>query len=113
MRRYRSRVRDVQLGTIDVVRGDRLWQLIQNGLGFLAVLIAIASDKGLIDIEQPVAAYLGAGWSKATPEQEAKIRVIDVLILTKNEDGTVDARELSDIDEVGQLQAIEAQLASL
>ena len=31
-RRYRSRVRDVQLGTIDVMRGDRLWQLILNGL---------------------------------------------------------------------------------
>ena len=33
------------------------------------------------------------------------IRVIDVLILTKNEDGTVDAMELSDIDELGPLQA--------
>ena len=29
------------------------------------------------------------------------IRVIDVLILTKNEDGTVDAMELSDIEELG------------
>ena len=41
------------------------------------------------------------------------IRVIDVLILTKNEDGTVDAMELSDIEELGALQAIEAQLAEL
>ena len=41
------------------------------------------------------------------------IRVIDVLILTKNEDGSVDATELSDIDELGELQAIEAQLAEL
>jgi Family of unknown function (DUF6325) len=41
------------------------------------------------------------------------IRVIDVLILTKNEDGTVDAMELSDIDELGPLQAVEAQLAEL
>ena len=41
------------------------------------------------------------------------IRVIDVLILTKNEDGTVDAMELSDIEELGPLQAVEAQLASL
>ena len=40
------------------------------------------------------------------------IRVIDVLILTKNEDG-VDAMELSDIEELGPLQAVEAQLASL
>ena len=41
------------------------------------------------------------------------IRLIDVLILTKNEDGTVDATELSDIDELGELQAVEAELAEL
>jgi hypothetical protein len=41
------------------------------------------------------------------------IRVIDVLILTKNEDGSVDATELSDIAELGPLQAVEAELAEL
>ena len=41
------------------------------------------------------------------------IRVIDVLILTKNEDGSVDAMELSDIEELGELQAVEAELAEL
>jgi hypothetical protein len=41
------------------------------------------------------------------------IRVIDVLILTKDEDGSVDAMELSDIEELGELQAVEAQLAEL
>ena len=41
------------------------------------------------------------------------IRVIDVLVLTKNEDGSVDAVELSDIPNLGPLQAIEAELAEL
>jgi len=41
------------------------------------------------------------------------IRVIDVLILKKNEDGTVDATELSEIEELGELQKLEAQLAEL
>jgi hypothetical protein len=41
------------------------------------------------------------------------IRVIDVLILTKNEDGTVDAMELSDVPNLGELQTMEAQLAEL
>ena len=41
------------------------------------------------------------------------IRVIDVLILDKNEDGSVDATELSDIEELGEMQAIEAELAEL
>src|SRR3982751_3538741 len=41
------------------------------------------------------------------------IRLIDVLILTKNEDGSVDATELSDIENLGPLQAVEAELAEL
>ena len=41
------------------------------------------------------------------------IRVIDVLILTKQEDGTVEAIELSDVNELGELEAVEAQLAEL
>ena len=41
------------------------------------------------------------------------IRVIDVLILVKDEDGSVEAMELSDIEELGELQALEAELAEL
>ena len=41
------------------------------------------------------------------------IRVIDVLILTKDEDGSVDAMELSDVPDLGPLQQIETELAEL
>jgi hypothetical protein len=41
------------------------------------------------------------------------IRVIDILILAKNEDGSVEAMELSDIEDLGPLQAVEAELAEL
>src|SRR4051812_8266606 len=41
------------------------------------------------------------------------IRLIDIMILTKSEDGTVEAIELSDVDELGELQALEAELAEL
>lgn len=41
------------------------------------------------------------------------IRVIDVLILTKDSDGAVEAMELSDVDELGELQQIETELAEL
>ena len=63
-----------------------------------------------------------AGASNFTGEMAAEllalvdsgtIRVIDVLILTKDEDGAVDATELADIERLGELQAIEAQLAEL
>ncbi len=39
------------------------------------------------------------------------IRIMDMLILEKAEDGSVDAHELSDIPNLGDLAAIEAQLA--
>ena len=63
-----------------------------------------------------------AGASNFTGEMAAEllalvdsgtIRVIDILILTKNEDGVVEAMEFSDVGELGQLQALEAQLADL
>lgn len=41
------------------------------------------------------------------------IRVIDALILTKDEDGAVEATELSDVGDLGELQAVEAELAEL
>jgi hypothetical protein len=41
------------------------------------------------------------------------IRLIDVLILIKDEDGSVGAMELSDLDDLGELRALEAKLAEL
>jgi hypothetical protein len=63
-----------------------------------------------------------AGASNFTGEMAAElvalvdsgtIRLIDALILTKSESGTIDAMELSDFDELGELQRLEAQLADL
>jgi hypothetical protein len=45
--------------------------------------------------------------------ESGTIRVIDALILTKDEDGSVEAMELGDVGELGELQALEAQLAEL
>jgi hypothetical protein len=45
--------------------------------------------------------------------ESGTIRVIDALILTKNEDGSIDAAELSDVGDLGELEALEAQLAEL
>ena len=63
-----------------------------------------------------------AGASNFTGEMAAElralvdsgtIRVIDVLILTKDADGAVEATELSDIGDLGELQSIEAELGDL
>jgi hypothetical protein len=63
-----------------------------------------------------------AGASNFTGEMAAElralvdsgtIRVIDVLILTKDADGAVEATELSDAGDLGELQAIEAEMGEL
>src|SRR3954453_16095675 len=41
------------------------------------------------------------------------IRVVDVLILDKNDDGSVDVTEFSDVEELGELGSVEAELAEL
>src|SRR3954453_5121031 len=41
------------------------------------------------------------------------IRLIDVLILSKDADGNVEPMELSDVGQLGELQTLEAQLAEL
>jgi hypothetical protein len=63
-----------------------------------------------------------AGASSFTGEMAAElvalvdsgtIRLIDVLILTKDANGFVDAMELSDIADLGPLRALETELAEL
>ena len=41
------------------------------------------------------------------------IRVIDILILIKQQDGTIEPMELSDVGDLGPVQRIEAQVAEL
>src|SRR6187401_2269212 len=76
-------------------------------------------DLGPVDY---VVVEFPAGTSNFTGEMAAgllalvdagTIRVIDVLILTKYEDGSVYAAELSDIEELGDLERLEAELAEL
>jgi hypothetical protein len=41
------------------------------------------------------------------------IRVIDLIVLAKNVDGSIDAMELEDIEDLGELRRLEAELAEL
>ena len=99
---------------------SRLSQLIQSSTRNGRMMTDVSLDElGPVDylvVEFP------AGESNFTGEMAKEllalvdsgiIRVIDVLILTKDADGAVEAMELSDVAELGELQAIEAQLAEL
>ena len=41
------------------------------------------------------------------------IRIIDLIVLTKDDDGSIEAMEMADLDDLGPLQALEAELAEL
>jgi CubicO group peptidase (beta-lactamase class C family) len=46
---------------------------------FVSALAGIAVDRKLVNVGRPVTSYLGAGWSKATREQESAITVLNLL----------------------------------
>ncbi|MCW8926298.1 MAG: FG-GAP-like repeat-containing protein [Xanthomonadales bacterium] len=52
----------------------------------VSILAGIAIDRGLLEIDAPVSKYIGAGWSKVTPEQESGIRVNHLLSMTSGLD---------------------------
>jgi Family of unknown function (DUF6325) len=104
----------------DVRRRTHRYRQAESGLANGMMMTEVSLEElGPVDylvVEFP------AGASSFTGEMAAElraladsgtIRVIDVLILTKDADGTVEATELSDIAELGELQAIETELAEL
>src|SRR5690606_10121867 len=48
----------------------------------VSVMVGIAADRALLSLDAPVASYLGAGWSRATSEQESRITVRHLLTMT-------------------------------
>lgn len=60
-----------------------LWEdVASQQKSFIAILVGVAVDQGLIDIGRPVSSYTGTGWSKAEPAAEARITVRHLLEMT-------------------------------
>ena len=77
---------DDNVGAGEVVPEIGSWQRAQNFTGEGATELVKLHDAGII-------------------------RIMDILILAKDEDGSVEAMELSDLPDLGELQRVEAQLA--
>jgi CubicO group peptidase (beta-lactamase class C family) len=58
------------------------------GKSLTATLIGIAQDNALVDITQPVSAYLGNGWSAAPTVKEGAIQLRHLLSMTSGLDDT-------------------------
>ncbi len=48
----------------------------------VSILVGVAVHKNLVRVDDSVSRHLGVGWSKATPTQEAKIKVKHLLSMT-------------------------------
>lgn len=48
----------------------------------VSILVGVAVHKNLLQLEDSVSQHLAVGWSKATPSQEAKIKVKHLLSMT-------------------------------
>jgi hypothetical protein len=78
-----------------------------------------AEELGPVDylvVEFPVGAQNFTGdmaAELARLSQAGTIRILDILILQKNDDGTVDALEIDDTPAVDELRALEADIAEI
>ncbi len=48
----------------------------------VSVLVGIAVDRGLLDLEAPVSSYLGAGWTNATCDEESAVTIRHLMSMT-------------------------------
>lgn len=48
----------------------------------VSVLVGMAADRTLLTLDAPVSSHLGAGWSGASPEQEAAVTIRHLLTMT-------------------------------
>ncbi len=67
---------------------DSIWYWASAGKSLTAFLVGQAQEEGLLDIDDPTTAYLGAGWTSCTPEQENAITLRHQLTMTTGLDDT-------------------------
>ncbi len=69
-------------------------------------------DYLIVEFPAESQSFTGEGAAELVKLHDAGIiRIMDILILAKAADGTVEAMELSDLPDLGEMQRIEAQLA--
>jgi CubicO group peptidase (beta-lactamase class C family) len=79
---------------------DSIWYWASAGKSLTAVLIGIAQQQNLLDIDQKTSDFLGTGWTSCTPTQEANIKIRHQLSMTTGLDdtptGTIDPNNCTD-----------------
>lgn len=68
---------------------DSLWYWASAGKTITSLLIGIAQEEGLLNINDTSSTYLGTGWTNCTPAQEEKITIRNQLTMTSGIDDNV------------------------
>jgi len=61
---------------------DSVWIWFSAGKSLRAMLVGIAQEEGLLDINDPTSDYLGNGWTSLTADQEEAITIWHQLTMT-------------------------------
>lgn len=61
---------------------DSFWYYASAGKSVMALLVGMAQEEGLLDIQMPTSTYLGQGWTAASPVKEDLITVWHQLSMT-------------------------------
>jgi hypothetical protein len=106
-RRYGKARRGGWVQTVDEATEDEGGVMTDRSLDELGPV-----DYLIVEFPAGAQNFTGEGADELVRLHDAGIiRIMDVLILAKDDDGSVEAMELSDLPELGQLRQIEAQLA--
>lgn len=69
---------------------ETFWYWASAGKSLTSVLMGIAQDQELVDLNKPISEYIGNGWSSLTAEQENAITLKNHLNFTTGIDYNVD-----------------------
>lgn len=75
---------------------DSLWYWASAGKSLTSVLVGIAQEEGLLDINNPTSDYLGTGWTSMPTAQEEQITVRHQLMMSTGIDDDVESVDCTD-----------------
>lgn len=75
---------------------DSAWYWASAGKSLTSFMVGMAQEQGFLNINTPTSTYLGAGWTSATPGQEAAITVRNQLTMTSGLDDGVPNKDCTD-----------------
>lgn len=69
---------------------DSIWYWASAGKSLMGALIGLAQQDGDIDLDSPVSAYMGEGWTECPPDKEALITIRNQISMSTGLDDSIE-----------------------